>query len=156
MLAGTGGGRRRRGRSSRGGRRGGRRSGGTTAACPPAAGAAAGQEDVLDGCGGPEAAGQLAAVRLHRWVLCGFGNRGTLTATLDEQKMLISMHHGSCVDHRECAWCHRCKVLMGPKFMDWDAVGGNIDAHQRQAARRFARLKVGTCFRLLCIVNTTK
>lgn len=35
----------------------------------------------------------------------------------------------------------RCKVLLGPKFTDWDAVGARVNSRRRQAARRFAKLK---------------
>ena len=36
----------------------------------------------------------------------------------------------------------RTKVLLGPKYVDWDAAGEGIDSRKRQAARRFAKLKV--------------
>jgi hypothetical protein len=42
----------------------------------------------------------------------------------------------------------RTKVLLGPKYVDWDAAGEGIDSRKRQAARRFAKLKV--CFGLWC------
>lgn len=33
-------------------------------------------------------------------------------------------------------------MLLGPKYVDWDAAGEGIDSRKRQAARRFAKLKV--------------